>query len=65
MHTKFLISAATINITFESSLYIVAEGLAQEVEVCVNTTDSRIKSQQRLNVTVVIGEGPSATEGTS
>ena len=67
MHAKFLISAAVINITFESPLYTVTEGSAQHVEVCVNTTDTRIKSQQRLNLTVVIttDEGSSATEGTN
>ena len=41
-----------INVTFESPRYNVTEG--NPVEVCVRTTDSRIKSQQQVNVMVII-----------
>ena len=44
--------AAVIKVAFESPSYTATE--SRPVEVCVNATDSRIKSQQRLNVTIII-----------
>lgn len=49
-----LFFAAVINVKFESPSYTVREGSRNHVEVCVRATDSRIKTQQQLNVMVVI-----------
>lgn len=43
-----------ITVTFDSLNYTAREGSANPVEVCVRATGSRIKSQQQLNVMVVI-----------
>lgn len=50
----FCFLAAVINVTFESPNYTVTEGSGNPAEVCVRADSRRIKTQQQLNITVVI-----------